>query len=284
MEEPDQVDRVFRERIIGGNRQALALEDEAVEVAALQREARQAETRRPLVLALDRSTEDAGQVADVLGDQVIVLHEALDAARAGVVAIAHAPADLALDVEGQPLLRALRDQMQVEAQGPQEVVRLGEGAGLGLGDDALRHQLFHALDAIDVFGDPEQGVEIAQAPLAVLDVGLDHVARVAELEVTVVGFHQLGLDEGLGRSFDDFLLEAPPQVMMQLLVAPEISGLQQRGADGHVRLGLADALLDRAHGMADLEAEIPEDIEDRLDDLLGARRALVGEQEQEIDV
>lgn len=92
--------------------------------------------------------------------------------------------------------------------------------------------------------------------------------------MAVVGFRQLGLDEGLGRAFDDLLLEAPPEILVQLLVAPEITGLQQRGADGHVRLGLADALLDRAHGMADLEAEIPEDVEDRLDDLLGPGRAL----------
>ena len=57
-----------------------------------------------------------------------------------------------------------------------------------------------------------------------------------------------------------------------------------RGADGHVRLGLADALVDRARGVADLESHVPQAIEDRLGDRLAPGGLLVGQQEQQIDV
>ncbi len=284
VEQAQQRHRILGEGVVRGHRQPLALQHEAVEIAAAERERGQAEARRPLVLALDRRTQDARQVADVLGDQVVVLHEALDAAGAGVIAIAHAAADLALHVEGQALLRALRDEVQVKAERPQKVMRLGEGPGLGLGDHALQHQLLDAIDAIDVLGDPEKRVQVAQAALAVLDVGLDHVARVAELLVALLHLVELGLDEFLRGAGDDLLLEAAPEILVQLLLAPDVARLHQRGADRHVRLRLADALLDRAHRMPDLESQVPEHVEDRLDDLLGPGRALVGEQEQQVDV
>ena len=53
-----------------------------------------------------RGTEDPGQIADVLCDQEVVLHETLDVFQAGVLHIAEAFEQvLALDVKGQPLFR-----------------------------------------------------------------------------------------------------------------------------------------------------------------------------------
>ena len=51
---------------------------------------------------LEVRAQDRGQVADILGDQEVVLHEALDPARAGVVCVAHAAPDLGLHVEAEP--------------------------------------------------------------------------------------------------------------------------------------------------------------------------------------
>jgi hypothetical protein len=45
---------------------------------------------------------------------------------------------------------------------------------------------------VEVLGDPEQRVEIAQAALAFLDVGLDQIARVAGLAVALVALGELG--------------------------------------------------------------------------------------------
>ena len=47
-----------------------------------------------------------------------MLHEAFDAARAGMVGVAHALADLGLQVEGQALLGAAREVVQVTAHRP----------------------------------------------------------------------------------------------------------------------------------------------------------------------
>ena len=49
--------------------------------------------------------------------------------------------------------------------------------------------------AIDVFGDPEQRVQVAQAALAVLDVRLDQIARLAGAAVALFALGELGGDE-----------------------------------------------------------------------------------------
>ena len=46
----------------------------------------------------------------------------------------------------------------------------------------------------------------------------------------------------------------------------------------------ADALVDVARGVADLEAEVPQEVEHVLDDALAPGGLLVGQQEQEIDI
>ena len=73
-------------------------------------------------------------------------------------------------------------------------------------------------------------------------------------------------------------------VLEQGLVAQDKAGFQQRGANRHVVARLPQALIDGARGVADLLAQIPEQIEDRLDDAFAPRRLLVGQQEQQIDI
>jgi len=73
----------------------------------------------------------------------------------------------------------------------------------------------------------------------------------------------------------DFV-EARHQLLEQLLVAEQEARLQDRGADRHVRLGLADALVDRARGVADLQPEIPQAIKDRFGHRLAPGGLLVG--------
>ena len=68
-----------------------------------------------------------------------------------------------------------------------EYSSVGEYRGLRVG-------LAQAI-AIKVFGEPMQGVQIAQAALAVLDVGLDAIARVTGALVALVALGQLGLDK-----------------------------------------------------------------------------------------
>ena len=86
--------------------------------------------RRLAVVLLERGAEDAGQVADVLGDQEVVLHEALDVLQAGMRRVAEPLGHLALDVEGQPLLGAAGHEVQMAAHRPEEILGLAEEAQL----------------------------------------------------------------------------------------------------------------------------------------------------------
>ena len=69
------------------------------------------------------------------------------------------------------------------AHRPEEILGLAEEAQLGAREDAGLDQLVARADAVEILGDPEERVEVAQAALAFLDVGLDQIARGALLAV-----------------------------------------------------------------------------------------------------
>ena len=62
-------------------------------------------------------------------------------------------------------------------------------------EHAALDQLLDVVHAIDVLGDPEQRVQVAQAAFAVLDVGLDQIARLAGAAVALLALGELGGDE-----------------------------------------------------------------------------------------
>ena len=97
--------------------------------AAAPAEGRQkrVEARQRLqLLHLKRRADDAGQVADFLGDEEIVLHEALDGAQARVAAIAEPLGHQRLQIEGQALLGPAGQEMQVAAHRPEEALATAE--------------------------------------------------------------------------------------------------------------------------------------------------------------
>ena len=95
-------------------------------------------------------------------------------------------------------------------------------------------------------------MQVAQAALAVLDVGLDQIAGLTGAAVALLAFGKLGGDELGCRALHDVLVEARDQLVEKLAVAEQEASLQQRGADRHVRFSLADALVHGPRGMADL--------------------------------
>ena len=213
-----------------------------------------------------------------------MFHEAFDAARAGVVGVAHAAGDFGLVFEGQAVLGAAGEKMQVTAHRPEEILRAREALRL-LGRQHLEiDQGRDVVDAVDVFGDPEQGVEIAQGPLAFLDVGLDQVARIAEPAVALVALGELVADEFGGRALGDLGLERLLEIVVEFLLAPDVARLEDGGADGEIGLGGGYGLVDRARRLPHLEAQIPQRVEHVFHHLLDMRRRLVGQQEEEIDV
>ena len=136
-----------------------------------------------------------------------------------------------------------------------------------------------------MLGEPVQRVQVAQAAFAVLDVRLDQIARGAGAGMAGILLGELRLDERRAHC-----LRAPPcgsdarKSAIERLVAEDQARIEQRGADGHVGMAEAHALIDVARGVADLEAEIPEQIEHVLGDALAPGGLLVGKQEKQIDV
>src|SRR5262249_56626025 len=97
--------------------------------------------------------ENGGEIADVLGDQEVVLHEALDIAQARMLGVAESHRDLALNVEGQPLLRLAGQEVHVTAHGPEEIAAAAETAGLPRVPDAPPDELLPLAHPVDLFGD-----------------------------------------------------------------------------------------------------------------------------------
>ena len=60
-------------------------------------------------------------------------------------------------------------------------------------EDALVDELLAVAHAVEILADPEQRLQVAQAALAVLDVGLDQIAAFAGLAVALVALGELGL-------------------------------------------------------------------------------------------
>ncbi|MNK24179.1 hypothetical protein D3C87_424830 [compost metagenome] len=135
-----------------------------------------------------------------------------------------------------------------------------------------------------IFGDPEQRVQVAQPTLAFLDVRFHQITRIARLAVALVTLGELGGDEFRAGAGDDFRLETLFEIIGQGFLAANRPHFQNGGANGHVGFGQADAFIHRAGGVADLKAEVPEEIEHKLHGLVHVRRVLGRQQEQEIDV
>ena len=127
-------------------------------------------------------------------------------------------------------------------------------------------------------------MQIAQSALAVLDVGFDQIARLPGAAVAFFALGELGGDEFGSGALHDVLVEPGDQFVIERLVAGQKPRLQDRGADRHVAARLADAFVDRARGVADLQSHVPQTIENGFRDLLAPGGLLVGQDEQQIDI
>ncbi len=259
LEQLQQLARVLLEGLRALDREAVALDRKPAD-RTLAAQVQQAEPGAPVVLGLQRGAEDPRQVADVLGDQEVVLHEALDVLDPAARGVAHLLRDDLLQVEGQAFLAPVAGVVQMTAQRPKECLGLFELAHLGAGEDALFDQTSDIVHPVDVLGDPEEGVQVAQAALALLDVGFEDIARGAVLAVTPVALGQLGFDE-LGRVLAlHLLLIAVLELAVEFLVAPEVAHLKHGGANRHVGARLAKAVVERAGRLPDLQVQVPQEV------------------------
>ena len=110
-EQPDQIDRIALERVGADHVDAIVVDLEILRVLDRARPPAQApdeavEHRRPLGLALlERRADDRGQIADVFGDEEVVLHEPLDVDEPRPGRIAELTGDRSLNVETKAFFR-----------------------------------------------------------------------------------------------------------------------------------------------------------------------------------
>src|SRR5262249_36856082 len=150
--------------------------------------------------------------------------------------------------------------MEMAAHRPEKILRSGKARRFFFRQHALLDQLLDGVDAVNILRDPEEALQIAEAALALLDIGLDVIARIAELAVPLVALGTLRLDELGGAVATDLALEPPLQLVEELRVAPDIARFEQRGADGEVGTRMTQALFERARRVADLEPQIPQHV------------------------
>ena len=74
------------------------------------------------------------------------------------------------------------------------------------------------------------------------------------------------------------------ELIIERGVAEQVPRFEERGADGHVGFGLADAFADRTRGVPDLLPHIPQAIEQSLGDQFPPGGLFVRQHEQQIDI
>ncbi len=208
----------------------------------------------------------------------------LDGAAPVVVGETHPSGEFRLHVERQAFLRAADDIMELTAHVPQERLRLLEGLVFVAAEHVVVDKIGGVVDVVKIFSDPIERLQVAQAALALLDVGLDEIAAFALALVALAALGQFGRDEILARAGRHFRPEAFAQFVVKIHVAPKVAGFEKGGADRDVLLGEPDAFAERARRMTDLQPQIPQHVQDEFDDALAPGGLLEGPHEQQIDV
>ena len=270
-------------------RRGAALEDvlaDRFEGAVAHLEARIQRPRR-LALGEDRFAEQLQQQlvqqAHVHDRAVVALHELLDRERVGGVLIAEALRQADLVVEQQPVLAPPGEGVKPEAHLPQKRLRLLEAAQLRDREEPVGREPVEGLGAEVTLRDPGDGLDVAQPPGPGLDVGLEVVGGVVGLQVPRGLLAHLGLEELLHRP-ESLGRESLAHGGEQLRDARDEARLEQRRHDTDVADAFLGALGHRAHAVTDLEADVPEERDQRLDRAAAARVGRARREQQDVDV
>ena len=186
--------------------------------------------------------------------------------------------------EGQALLGPARPEMQVAAHAPQELLAPPEQLRFVGREEADLDEVLGPADPVDVFRDPEEGVQVPQATLAVLDVRFDQIPRGPSPVHARISLLQLRIDEEGGRAFHHLLREGPLEIVVEGAVTQQETRLEERRPDGHVGPRLAYAFRYRAGRVADLQPQVPQDIENGLHRGRAGCASVGRQQEQQVHV
>src|SRR5437660_6718554 len=115
--------------------------------------------------------------------------------------------------------------MDIAAYRPEEIRAAAEGAVFLGVEYAALEQLVGFAHAINVLRNPEQRVQIAQAALAILDIGLDQIARLPGAAMALFALGKLGGDEFGRGALYHFLVEPRHQFILYRIVSGNVSRL-----------------------------------------------------------
>ena len=100
--------------------------------------------------------------------------------------------------------------MQTAAYGPEEVFAASEQGQFPRRENAGSDEILGIVNPVNVFGYPEQRVQVAKPALAFLDIGLDEVPRLACAFDPRLAFRQFGRHELAGGLSDQFTVKSGP--------------------------------------------------------------------------
>jgi hypothetical protein len=283
-EDLDQAQGLFLEGApVGlGETQLLVDDDEPVREGLLPEAALHAPAAgEGLAAARDQAARHAMDHPRV---EIVVAHELLDPERQLVGDVAEVLRDLGLDVARQHVVLVAGEEVQLVAHAPQEGQGLVARLLLPTRNQSLVRQLSKSSRPELGGGQPHRGVDVAQAARRLLDVGLAHVRRAAELAVALVALRERRLEELGEVLLVDVLGQDLPEAIEEPAVAHQIAGLLHRGAARKVGAGHGQAVRQATHRVPDLQAQIPERVEQALGDALdvGAHLPVVDQHQVEV--
>ena len=174
--------------------------------------------------------------------------------------------------------------MQMAAHGPEEILGSAEGLVFVAAEQPHLDQITRRAHAVQVLADPVERLQVAQAALAFLDVGFQHIALAALPFVPVGPFGKLGLDELRPGVAEQVRPQPVGQFDLQVGMARDETVFQKRGADRHVLARKADAVLHRPAGVAHLQLQVPQHVQHGFDHAFRPGRDLPWRQEQQVHV
>ncbi len=270
--------RLAQVQVVAGDLEQAA----AVQEAFVDRLHRQ--VFRPVDAFLEVEQQHLVELRHRLGRPVVALHQHLGRAHRRVAVVAERLGHGRLQVEHQAVLAAAGDQVQARADQLERALLALQLLHLEWRQQPVRGHLAPGLAQARGARDPGQHLQVAQAARALLAVGLQRVGRVLVLDLALAHLERLRAQE---RARVHRLGVDTPEHVEHAARTGEQAALEQRRLHGDVGARLEQALVDRAHRRADLQADVPARRDEGLD--RAAQRAVmsflfVRQQHQHVDV
>ena len=133
------------------------------------------------------------------------------------------------------------------------------------------------------FRDPADDLNVAQAAGPFLDIRLEVIGGIVKAQMTVVLFFEFGFEE-LSRRPDLVWADRLLEFVVELAAADDQARFDHRRDHRDIGFAFAHAIANGAHAVADFEADIPEEGQERRKLILLRAIGFALEQDHQIDI